>query len=263
MPPFPAQFGGSAAAVFTAAVLAQGPFVSEVQRYGLAAAIITAAFALLACRMQSVAFSGAIAGSVVSFLLFVCAGPGGFAVLAAVFALTAASTRLRYEHKRQLGFAEGRRGRNARQVLANLAVGTILAVFSLYAWREPLLLAALASLAEAAADTVSSEVGKALAPRAYMITTFERAPIGTDGAISLIGTLAGAAAAVLVALVGAWSRLAPSPQWIAAAAGAGILGSFVDSFLGATLQQRGWVSNSAVNLVSTAAAAGLALLFLL
>ena len=49
----------------------------------------------------------------------------------------------------------------------------------------------MAALAEAAADTVSSEVGQATGRGAYMITDFRDAPIGTNGAISVEGTLAG------------------------------------------------------------------------
>ncbi len=54
-----------------------------------------------------------------------------------------------------------------------------------------LLVAAMAGLAEAAADTVSSELGQATARSAYMITDFREAPIGTNGAISVEGTISG------------------------------------------------------------------------
>ena len=57
------------------------------------------------------------------------------------------------------------------------------------------------ALAEAAADTVSSECGQAFSDRARLITTFEEVAAGTDGGVSLVGTLTGACAALLVSAV--------------------------------------------------------------
>jgi uncharacterized membrane protein len=42
-------------------------------------------------------------------------------------------------------------------------------------------------------------------------------------------------------------------------AAAGFLGTVIDSLLGATLERRRWLGNNGVNLLSTLAAAGLAL----
>jgi uncharacterized membrane protein len=42
----------------------------------------------------------------------------------------------------------------------------------------------------------------------------------------------------------------------------GIFGLFFDSLLGATAELRGWINNDAVNFLSTAAAAGVALALL-
>jgi uncharacterized protein (TIGR00297 family) len=135
-------------------------------------------------------------------------------------------------------------------------------VASLFVDRNLLLLGVVAALAEAAADTVSSELCKALTSRVYLITTFDGVPVGTDGGISVIGTLAGVAAALLVGVVATVTSLIPQ-HWIAATAGAAILGNCIDSVLGAVLQRRGWLSNNTVNLLSTSAAAGLVLLFLI
>jgi uncharacterized protein (TIGR00297 family) len=117
-----------------------------------------------------------------------------------------------------------------------------------------MLLGMAAALAVAAADTVSSECGQALRREARLITTLERVPAGTDGGITLVGTLAGAAAALVVSLVGLWTGLLPA-RWMGIAAGAGVLGMILDSFLGALLERRGWIGNDSVNFVSTVVAA--------
>jgi uncharacterized protein (TIGR00297 family) len=91
-----------------------------------------------------------------------------------------------------------------------------------------------------------------------MITTLHQIEPGTDGAVSLMGTLAGLIAAVIVSGVGA---LALSGGWVMfwiSCAGA-VFGLFFDSLLGATLERRGWLNNDAVNFLSTASAAGFAL----
>ena len=115
-----------------------------------------------------------------------------------------------------------------------------------------------AALAEAAADTTSSELGQAVSGSAYLVTDFRPVPVGTDGGISIAGTLAGVAAAVAIATV-AWATRVIALHWLLPVAASGVLGMFVDSFLGASLERRRLLNNNAVNLLSTVAAASFAL----
>lgn len=221
---------------------------------------LTLAFAVLAWLLRGVNTSGAVAGAVAAFAIYAGAGLGGFVTLLCVFVVTWLSTRLGRERKRRLGVAERARGRSAAQVLANLAAAAVFSVVAaLTPWRSMLLLAAVAALAEAGADTASSECGEALSESAYLITTFERVPAGTDGAVSLAGSVCGTGAAVGVALVGAGFRVIPSPAILAVTLGA-VLGMFFDSLLGATLERHRILGNEAVNFLSTLAAGGTALL---
>jgi len=219
---------------------------------------VTLAFALLARWLRGVARSGALAGAVICFLLYVCAGPGAFAPLASVFALAWITTRLGYVRKQRLGTAERREGRTARQVLANLGVAAACGVAYAASGRTILLLTLAAALSEAAADTVSSEVGQAVIDKARLITTWQEVPAGTDGGISMAGSLAGVAAAVAVSVVCVLTHLLPW-RWLALSAAAAVVGMVADSFLGASLQRRGWLNNDAVNFLSTLVAAAVAL----
>jgi uncharacterized protein (TIGR00297 family) len=187
----------------------------------------------------------------------------------AVFLLAWAATRLGRETKERLGTAERKQGRMAAQVAANLGVAALLSDEVVQSWLAGerwlshtapwiLLAAGLAALAEAAADTVSSEIGQVIGGEPRMITTLRQVEPGTNGAVSLIGTLAGAAAAVIVAAAGSIAlNGGPAMFWISCAGG--IFGLFFDSLLGATLERRGWLNNDAVNFLSTASAAAFAL----
>jgi uncharacterized protein (TIGR00297 family) len=119
----------------------------------------------------------------------------------------------------------------------------------------------LAALAEAAADTVSSELGQVFGGRPRMITTLRQVEPGRDGALSLAGTLAGVVAAAIVAAAGTLA-FGGSRAMFAVSCAAAIFGLLFDSLLGATLEDRGWLNNDAVNFLSTAGASGFALVLL-
>jgi len=227
---------------------------------GLPAAVVAIGFAVLARLMGTVTDGGAMAGVLVAFVLMLSAGLSGLVPLLTLFVVTVVSTRWGYARKRRLGVAERRRGRKASQILANLGAAALCAlpVVWLPKFSGVLLLAAMAALAEAAGDTVSSEMGQATANSAYMITDFRPVAIGTNGAISVEGTLSGCIAASIVAGVSAFAGVVPW-HWTPIVALAGVAGMFLDSILGATWENAGRMGNDAVNFVSTAFAADLAL----
>lgn len=185
--------------------------------------------------------------------------------LLALLILTFGATRFGRRHKETLGAAEARRGRNASQVAANLGVAALAGIplsavhiFSPMSFNtRAALVAMIAAMAEATADTVSSELGQVLGGEPRLITTLLRVPAGTDGAISLTGTLYGATAAAVVILVALVALPLTRAQALIAFA-AGIAGLFIDTLLGALPERRGWLNNDAVNALSTLAAAVLA-----
>ena len=220
-------------------------------------ASITLSFAIVARVLRGVNLSGALAGGVACFLLFAVAGPGAFAALGVLFLMTWLSTRLGYRTKHQRGIAERREGRNGWQISANLGVTALCAAVFGITGNGAWLTAVVAALAEAATDTVASEIGQMLSQTALLITTWEVVPAGTDGGITLAGTLSGAVAGMTIAAIGTFSGLAPHGQfWIPASVG--IFGMFVDSLLGAAVQRRGWMNNEAVNFCGTLLAAAMA-----
>jgi len=124
-----------------------------------AGAVLTLVFTGIARWLRGVTTTGALAGAVCCFVLYLGGGPGAFAALVTVFSLAWITTRLGYQRKQKLGVAEKREGRNAFQVLANLGLATACAALFMFNRGKPAFLLTLAAaLSEAAADTVSSEV---------------------------------------------------------------------------------------------------------
>ncbi len=242
---------GIAAVLLGIFVFAGFPSLLTAPGRTLASLGITAAFAILARQARGVNVSGALAGSAIAFILAV-REVRMFCVLLAVFAVTWLATRVGSTRKLALRVAEPADGRSASQVMANLGVAGLIAALAPAAWVG----LALAALAEAAADTSSSEIGMAFPGKTVMITTWKPVPQGMDGGISLYGTLAALAAASGVALAGKLLGLVPAHH-AAAIIYAGFLGSLLDSLLGALVERRGWLNNDLVNLLSTASAAGI------
>jgi uncharacterized protein (TIGR00297 family) len=174
--------------------------------------------------------------------------------LIALFVLAFAATRYGRKEKERQGIAEARSGRRASQIVANLGVAALCALMG---WYD----GCIAALAEATADTISSEIGQALGGTTWMITTLRNVPSGKDGGVSVAGTLAGIAAAGIVVGAGSLNHaLWPDKALVFIGA---CLGLFFDSLLGATAERRGWVGNDLVNFASTLFAAMLPLVWLL
>lgn len=197
--------------------------------------------------------------------------------LTLLFVLTFVATRLAGRRRPEFtAAAETRRGRTAAQVVANLGLAPLLILAGFHggldwalwhngdvagfsAYVTPALV--LAALAEATADTLSSEVGQAFGGTPWLLTTLRPAMAGTDGAVSLLGTVAGLVGATLVAAAGGWAMHLDGPRFWTALAG-GVAGLFFDSLLGATAERRGWLNNDLVNFSSTMFAAVVTLLLL-
>jgi uncharacterized protein (TIGR00297 family) len=241
----------SAAALVCVDLLLHSSGPAAQKRRLLLAFGITVAFALAAWLARGVNASGALAGSAIAFVM-AAHDLRLFWVLLLVFAVTLAATRAGKSRKQELKTEEAPRGRSAAQVMANLGIAGFITAAAPEAW--PVL--ALAALAEAAADTCSSEVGMAYPGKTVLLTSWKPVEPGVDGGVSLRGTLAAVIAAITISASAVALKLAPV-RFALPIIYAGVLGSLVDSLIGALLERRGMLSNDVVNLLSTAAAVGI------
>ena len=252
---------------------------SDVGRVALPAGAGCLVLAVAAWLARSLTAAGAGAAALLGTVVAAFGGWGQFAALCAFFVVGVSATRLGRKVKEARGIAEARGGRRGvGNVLANGGAAGLLAlagwagVHGLRALAVACALAALGALATAAFDTASSEIGKAWGRTTVLVTSLRPVPPGTEGAVSLEGTLAGLVAAAIVACVGA--PFTPLGQTVAplkvvlCVVAAGFVGSTFESIVGAMAHRRGRaIHNDVLNFANTvvgavAAALGLGLLVL-
>jgi uncharacterized protein (TIGR00297 family) len=201
---------------------------------------------------------GSVAGFLIGALIWGSLGWQGWAMLLAFFFGGTAATKFQFKRKQQLGVAEGNQGRRRwKQAWANAGAGVACAVASLLcqkagwmsyaeAWRW----AFVACFASALSDTLSSEYGQLAGQMPRLITTGQEVPVGTDGGITRAGTLMGILGAALLSLLGRAIGLTPVRATLPLLL-AGLSGNLLDSYLGATYQRTGRMSNDSVNFANT------------
>ncbi len=249
-----------AATLVDPAVLAGSwPGVAEALLWG---ALINAVLAVAAYAAKGVGLSGAVWGWVLGTLLYGFGGYRSFLMLLLFFILGTACTRAGYGRKAALGIAQEKGGRRgARNAFANMSAGVLFAFLAASTpYGGAFFLAVVAAFATAASDTVASEIGQAYGRRHFLVTGFRRVPAGTDGAVSLEGTLAGIAASLVLGTVAFWTGLI-SPAGIAVVVAAAFVGTTLESYLGAAFEQAKQIDNELVNFTNTVAGGLAALAF--
>jgi uncharacterized protein (TIGR00297 family) len=189
----------------------------------------------------------------------------GYVVIMFYFLVGSGLTFVRMEQKTAEGIAEERSGmRGAGNVWSSALTATICAIATLFCSspiKELLILGYVASFCTKLADTTASEVGKAYGKSTFLITTLKPVPRGTEGAVSLEGTLAGIAASVVLALI-AWGI--GMINWIGVVwcVLAALIATTIESLIGATLEPRfDWLTNDLVNFINTLIGAIAAIIF--
>jgi len=216
------------------------------------AVAVNLVLALLARALKMVTPSGAVCGFGLGVAVYMGWGYKSFLLMLSFFVLGSLATRIGYQKKAARGVAERRGGaRSWREALANSLAGAFFAFLVITTHHEAaFLLALIAAFAEAAGDTISSEIGQWISGRAYLITTFEPVRAGENGGVSVGGTAAGVAASALVVSLGFALGLCGKGSAVLVL-GAAVAGNLLDSVLGATLERRGLVTNGIVNFAGT------------
>jgi uncharacterized protein (TIGR00297 family) len=200
--------------------------------------------AALAYLMRMLTAGGGIAATFVGGAALL-AGRGWVVLLLFFFISSSVLSRWRATERERLVGAMLEKGsrRDAIQVLANGVVFAIAALLSTTMNPEPWQAIGVGAMAAAAADTWGTEIGTVLGGTPRMLLVGREVQPGTSGGVSIAGLVSGVAASVLAALVS--SGMHWKTPLLAVVAG-GVSGSLVDSFLGATMQERRWCPTCAV-----------------
>ena len=223
--------------------------------------LLLAAGGLASALLKKLTPAAAATGVLLGFSIYKGGGYTGIAMLALFFLLGTIATSFGATQKKALSIAEGNNGRRTMgQVIANAGIAGICGLMAcLFPQKSGIFQVMMAgSFSAAIADTLSSELGNVFGRRYYNILYFKKDRRGLNGVISVEGTVCGMAGSALIATVYAvsfgWSK---TFLWIVMA---GTIGNLMDSFLGATLERRGYLNNNAVNFLNTLTGAAVCLL---
>jgi uncharacterized protein (TIGR00297 family) len=204
----------------------------------IAGGLLAVAITFGARRARLLTMSGAVAAVIVGTLA-IAAGWSWGALLCSFFVTASALSRLGARRKAELvgSVVEKSGERDAKQVMSNGGVFALSALAYLLLPSPIWYATAIGALAASTSDTWATEVGTLSGGEPVSIISGRKVAPGTSGGVTLIGSVAGVAGTLFIA-VGA--ALANWPVPFAAVALGGMAGALTDSLLGGTVQDRRW-----------------------
>ncbi|OED30637.1 TIGR00297 family protein [Methanosphaera sp. WGK6] len=203
--------------------------------------IICVIFGIIVYLSGALDLLGSFFVTIIGIFIVLSRGFNWLAILLLFLILGSAFTQFKKDYKRRIGLVHEKR--TIRNVISNGIIPVIMAIFGNYA-------GFIGAIATAIADTMASEIGVLSEP--VLITTKEHVKPGTDGGISLLGTVAGLIGALIIGVSAFIVNVSPDiTHSICIAIIAGFIGCFADSLLGATLERNGLFNNEHVNLTAT------------
>lgn len=219
--------------------------------------------------------AGLIHAWILGVLIWGTLGWQGYLVIMFYFLVGSGVTRIGMAQKEAEGIAEKRSGARGPEnvwgsalTAALCALGTLVVSLGDRGVEAQFILSLLtlgyvASLSTKLSDTCASEVGKAYGKRTFLITTLQPVARGTEGAVSLEGTLAGVVGSLAIALIG-WGVGLIDLLGIGWCVVAAFIATNLESVIGATLQTKvEWLTNEVVNIINTSIGAIVAVLLAL
>ncbi len=254
--------------------------------------LVVVTLGFVAFKAKAVDLGGFIASIFIGYMILLGGGLYWFIVLLVFFVISSQFTKFRYNYKEKLGFAQEKGGaRSWPNVLANGGAAVFFSMMELRFGGGIYAGAFLGAMASAAADTLATEIGLLSKKEPRLITNLnKKVPKGTSGGVTFIGTTAAFLASFAIGMTAAILKIiedfSPMTILVIVTLG-GMIGSIMDSVLGATIQRVGlcvkcgkitesskhcskfvrklkgitFIDNNVVNFLSTLTGALLALFF--
>ena len=196
---------------------------------------------------QSLDLFGSLVMVLMGIVIIFSAGANWLLLIVIFLVMSLVATKFSRKYKLSLGEFEGRR--TSKNVISNGVVACFMAAFG--GFYSPLVGGFIGAISTATTDTLASEIG-VLDAHPRLITTLQKVDPGTNGAVSVLGTVSGMAGAVIIGIAAYFLGIVPNPvSSIVVALVSGTIGCFGDSILGALFENRSWITNEHVNLLAT------------
>ena len=195
---------------------------------------------------------------IMGIVIIFSAGTNWLLLIILFLVMSLLATKYSRKYKMSLGEFEGRR--TSKNVISNGVVACFMAAFGGY--YLPFVGGFIGAIATATADTLASEIG-VLDQNPRLITTFQKVDPGTNGAVSTLGTSIGIVGAAIIGVAAYFLGIMDNPLIaVVVAIISGTVGCFMDSILGALLENRNMLTNEHVNLIATIVGAIVGILLL-
>jgi Predicted membrane protein len=209
-------------------------------------------------KTQAFNKGGAISAAIIGIIVIIGGGVIYFVILFVFLGLSYIATMLGIKEKSKKKLQEGLKGeRGAKNVIAAGLAPAAISIMNIF-YSNPVVTFVLfvISLGVILSDTSASEIGS-LDHDTFMILTLKRAIPGTNGAVSILGTVVSLVFSILFSFLSLSifqiSYYLPFDKYLNLALIAGIIGfigNIIDSILGEIFENRNLMDKHTVNLSS-------------
>ena len=218
----------------------------------------------LCFRVPLMTKGGWISAGILGTILWGCLSWQGWISVVIYLLFGSLVTRIGFRFKKEKGISEKREGkRGPENVWGSAATGVFFAIMANLNLANIALFKVgfAASFVAKLADTFGSEIGKRFGRETYLITSFKKVESGTEGGVSIEGTLASILGAIVMAYVMLCLSIIYTKSQFIIVSSSGFLATILESIIGAKYQNKFKLSNEAVNAIQTSISSLLAIFF--